>query len=464
MTKRKLTILGAGPGGYTAAIRAAENGWDVTIIERAGLGGVCLHHGCIPVKALLASARAFTSAEKAASYGVMCEDVSFDYSKFMTRKDDIVAVNARGIEGLLKGHEIRILAGTGMVVSPSQVTCVKSDGDVVVIDSNALFIATGSSPAIPGHISVDNRHIFDSNGQLEVKKLPESCVILGGGVIGCEFASLFADLGVRVTIVEQQPSLLPLWDSDLSASLARSFKRRKIIVRTGATVESATVNERTDSTIVRLADGTEIDADRCLVAFGRKPNVSGFGLESIGVAYDDAHSGGIRVGETMETSVEGVYAVGDVTGIRMLAHVASAQGITAADALAGKKTPVRYDAVPDCLWANPELASVGMTAEAAVKQGIDTASFTFHYRSLGIAHALGEIDGFVKTVIEKGSERVLGVHISGHGAPELIAEASVIVTEKLTVAAIEETIHAHPTFGEIVKESILGAAGRNIHR
>lgn len=462
MNRKKVTILGAGPGGYVAAVRAAQNGCDVTVIDRDGAGGVCLRHGCIPVKSLLASARVYSEAKSAGVYGVTCDSAMFDYSKMSKRKSDIVAINEKGTESLFKRHNINFIRGTGKILSSSQVTCVQSDGSVAVFESDAVVIATGSSSFIPHWAALDNDRIFDCEGALARKTLPQSCIILGGGILGCEFASLFADLGVRVTIVEQQGTLLPGWDDDLSAALMRSFKRRKITMQCGSSVVSAAGNG-SETVTVSFTDGSSADADTCLVALGRKPNTNGIGIENIGVALNSSSPGGIAVDSAMRTSVAGVYAVGDVTGIRMLAHVASAQGIAAADDIAGKSSPVRYDAVPDCFWANPECASVGMTERAAKERGIGIASSTVQFRALGIAHALGTIEGFVKTVIEKGTEKILGIHICGRGAPDMIAECSVIVNRELTVGNIEETIHAHPTLGEIVKESILAAAGRNIH-
>lgn len=457
----KLTVIGAGPGGYVAAVRAARQGCDVTVVERDGLGGVCLQHGCVPVKSLLISARTFTMAVNAGAYGVSCGDVSFDYARMVRRKDDIVAVNERGIEALLYKHRIRIVRGTAQIVSPEAVDVSGADGTVTRIGSDTIIIATGSSSSVPGFAALDNVRVFDCEGALALTSLPSSCAILGGGILGCEFASLFSDLGVKVTVIEMMDRPMPTFDKDLSAALARSFRRRGIDMRMKTSVED--VETDGEGVTVRLSGGGSVEAETCLVALGRRPNIEGIGLEQAGVALWDTQYRGIEVDSHLRTSVPGIYAVGDVNGIRPLAHVASAQGESAADHICGKDNPMRYDAVPDCFWANPEIASVGMTEQEARDRGEDVAVATFLYRSLGIAHALGSIEGFVKTVAERESGRVLGVHICGHGAPDLIAEASVIVANGLTVKDVEGTIHAHPTLGEIVKESILSTTGKNIH-
>lgn len=462
MPKKKLTIIGAGPGGYVAAVRAAQKGCEVTIVDREGPGGVCLRHGCIPVKSLLISARSYTHAKNTEQYGVTCADVSFNYPKMVKRKDDIVSLNEQGIESLLKRHTIEYIRGDARLVSPSEVTVEDKSGSVAILKPDAIIIATGSSSVVPGFIRLDQRRIFDCEGALALTELPASCVILGGGILGCEFASLFADLGVRVTVIEMLPTLMPSFDSDLSKMLTRSFKRRGIQMLTGKAVESIADGDE-ESVVVTLDDGTTVDADSCLVALGRRPNIDGIELEEAGVKLWDEGFRGIRVDEYLRTSSPGVYAAGDVTGIRPLAHVASAQGIAAVDHICGEDNPMRYDAVPDCFWANPELASVGVTSQEAEERGLDVLTATFQYRSMGIAHALGEREGFVKALAERESGRVIGVHICGHGAPDLIAEASVIVTNGLTVDDIERTIHAHPTLGEIVKEGILATHGRHIH-
>jgi len=461
MHSKTLTVIGAGPGGYVAAVRAAQKGMKVTIIENGGLGGVCLQQGCIPVKALLHSVRVLKSAENAGRFGVDCEVKGIDYSRMVSRKDDIVSLNERGIEALLHRHKVSVIKGRAKLQSPTHVEVLGEDGASLGISSDYILIATGSSSLIPAFVKLDGDRIFDCEGALALTELPESCIILGGGVLGCEFASLYADLGVKVSIVEMQGSLMPFWDPDMTKLVARSFKRRRINVRTAVSVD-AVENVAGGDITVTLSDGEILSVASCLVALGRKPNVDGIGLESAGVVMRE-DGFGIAVDEFLRTNISNIYAAGDVTAIRMLAHVASEQGIIAADHMAGGKTAMRYDAVPDCYWGAPEMASAGMNEVDAKEAGINVATATFQYRSMGIAHALGEIEGFVKAIVDRGSERVIGVHIIGHSAPELIGEASVIVTNGLTVHDLERTIHAHPSLAEIVKESILGTLGRNIH-
>ena len=463
MSEKTLAILGAGPGGYVAAVRAAQLGCKVTVVERESLGGVCLRHGCIPVKALLYSARVYRTAVTGESFGVTCQNPGIDFNHMIQRKDDIVSLNEQGIEVLFRKHGISLVRGSGRLVSPSRILVEDSAGGSTSVDADAVIIATGSSSIVPSFAKPDKGRVFDCEGALALERLPESCTILGGGVLGCEFASLFADLGVKVTLVEMLPTLLPTWDRDQSKLLTRSFKKRRIDVRTGTAVEGISSNGDRDGVTVTLSSGSVIDADTCLLALGRKPNIENIGLEEAGVTLWKDTFRGIEVDEFMRTSTPNVYAVGDITGIRPLAHIASEQGITAVEHICGRADPMRYDAVPDCYWASPELGSVGVTEQEAEARGLDVETGMFHYRSMGISHALGATEGFAKAIVEKGSGRIIGIHICGYGAPDLVAEASVIVTNGLTVDDIKHTIHAHPTLGEIVKEAVLAARGENIH-
>ncbi len=461
MQHKTLTIIGAGPGGYTAAFRAAQKGMKVTVIERGGLGGVCLQQGCIPVKALLHSAKMLTNARRAADFGIDCNVNGFDFASMIDRKDDIVALNERGIEALLHRHAITVIKGGATLLSPTHVEVECEDGSTLGIASDFMLIATGSSSILPQGIELDNKTIFDCEGALSLSELPESCIVLGGGVLGCEFASLLTDLDVEVTVVDMKESLMPAWDSDLTKLLARSFKRRGVSFELGAAVETVDKNDE-EGVTVRLADGRELTAASCLVAIGRKPTLPALNLKGDELAINNV-TGGIEVDSFMRTNFNNIYAAGDVTGIRMLAHVAAEQGIVAVENMAGGNTEMRYDAVPDCFWGSPEMASVGIDDTAAKEAGMDIAVAKYQYRSTGISHAIGEIEGFVKALINKDGDTVVGVHIAGHAAPELIGEAAVIVANGLTVNDLDTTIHAHPTLGEIVKEAILAARGRNIH-
>ncbi len=461
MSDKKLAILGSGPGGYIAAIRAAQLGCSVTVIEKNGLGGVCLQSGCIPTKALLKSANVYEEACRASAFGVKCPDVDFDFGAMISRKDDIVAMNEKGIDNLFKKHGIALVHGTGKLVTPSLVHVTGRDGTVSKLETDAVIIATGSSSIVPSFITLDNERIIDNEGALSLNSLPDSIVVLGGGVLGCEFASLFNSLGAQVTIVEQLTSLIPSFDHDLSRTLTASL-RKKGDVRTNATVVNVTHEVNSCTVKVSLDSGETVTSEYCLVALGRHANTGDIGLEEAGIGLWAEKYRGIRVNEYMQTNIPSVYAIGDVTGIRPLAHVASAQGITAAEHICGIESPMSYNAVPDCCFASPEIGSVGLTGQEAREKDIDIDIGRSYYRSSGISYVVGETDGFVKVIAEKESGKILGIHICGHNAAVMSAEASVIVGKGLTVGDIKKTIHAHPTVSEILKEAVLAVRKEQI--
>lgn len=462
MGAKSMCILGAGPGGYTAAIRAAQLGCEVTVVEPAGLGGVCLQSGCIPVKALLISASVLDTVNRAGEFGIKATGAGFDYGRIMERKSNIVSLNEKGIAGLFAKYHITLLRGRGRLAGPNTVEVTGPKGEVDRVTADCIIIATGSSSVVPQFITLDQYTVFDCEGALARLELPESIVVLGGGILGCEFASFYRSLGVRVTIVEMMDALMSHWDSALSRRLGSDFRRRGIDIRTGARLTGLETGNGEITAV--LSTGDRISAECCLAALGRKPNIEGVGIEAAGIKLWDNKFRGIEVDEHLRTNVPGIYAIGDVTGIRMLAHVASTQGIAAAEHfMTGDHAPVRYDAVPDCYWAQPELASVGVTEQAASAQGLKVDISRFSYRAMGITHVLGEPDGFIKVISEQGSGRVLGIHICGHGAPDMVAEATVVVAKGLTVDGFEEVIHAHPTMGEVLKEGIMTVGGRQIH-
>ena len=457
MLKKKILILGSGPGGYAAAIHASQLGCSVTVVEKKGLGGVCLRHGCIPLKSLLHSARILETARNALTFGVICKEVDFDFNSMMKRKDNIVAVNERGIDTLFRKHGIKLIRGSGKLISPSRVEVTDNHGKVMSYDTDCIIIASGSSSAVPPFITPGCENIFDCESALKLESLPDSIAILGGGVQGCEFASLYSSLGVNVTIIEKLETLLPFWDSDLSRRLAMSFKKRSIDVRTGTAVDDVQPEGNQRSVRISLSTGEEITSDCCLLALGRTPNIEDIGLEKAGIMLWEDHFCGIQVNEFLRTTIPNVYAVGDVTGIRHLAHAASAQGITAVEHFCGAGTRIQYDAVPHCCQTIPELASVGVTETEALSRGLDVDISRFSYRSSGIGYITGETDGFVKVIANKSTGTAAGVHICGYGAAEMIAVASVIISNGLTVEDVRHTIFAHPTMAEIIKESILSA-------
>ena len=462
-SSKSLVIIGSGPGGYVAAVRAAQLGISVTVVEKDGLGGVCLQCGCIPTKSILHSARVYNTVRTASTFGINCSDAGFDFSAIMKRKDDMVALNEKGIAALFNKHKIKLVHGEAKLLSSNRVGISAPDGTTQEISADYIIIATGSSSAIPSFIPSDNDLIFDSEGALKLQSLPESIIILGGGVLGCEFATFFNTLGNKVTIVEQLPTLLPGWDQDICRTVASSFRRQGIDSKTGVKVIDVQITGKSGNISVTLETGEMLLAKSCLVAFGRTPNIAHIGLENAGIKLWSEKFRGIQVNEFMQTSVPSIYAIGDVTGLRQLAHVASHQGITAAEHMCGKATPMNYDTIPDCYYGNPECASVGMTEQKALESNIEIAKSRVSYRSFGIPHVLGETDGYVKVIAEKESGKVLGVHISGHDAPVMISEASIIVEKGLTVDGLKDVIHPHPTLGEILMEGLQAVRGMNIH-
>ena len=431
-------------------------------MEPNGLGGVCLQSGCIPVKAFLVSASVLETVRRAGEFGINATDDGFDYTRIVERKNSIIKLNEDGLTALFKKYGITLLAGRGRLSDPNSVEVISTGGSTVRVTSDAVVIATGSSSFIPPFIKLDQDTVFDCEGALSRHTLPESIVILGGGILGCEFASFYRSFGVNVTIVEKMDTLMPQWDSALSRRLGSDFRRRGIDIRTG--MELSGLETGKAGVEAHLSKGDSITAECCLVALGRRPNIEGDGITENGIRLWDTSRHGIAVDEHLRTSIPGIYAIGDVTGIRPLAHVASTQGIAAADHfMTGEHSPVRYDAVPDCYWAKPEMASVGVTEQNASEQGLAIDISRYSYRALGITHVLGEPDGFVKVLADPSSGRVLGIHICGHSAPEMIAEATVVVAKGLTVDGFEEVIHAHPTMGEVIKEGVMSVKGRQIH-
>jgi dihydrolipoamide dehydrogenase len=462
MSQQTIAVIGSGPGGHAAAVRASQLGYRVIVIERNGLGGVCLQSGCIPVKTLFHAVRVYETARNSGSLGIHSPETTFDFPEMLSNMRKIVATNEKGIAHTFSQHGISIISGIARLTSPTQIAVDIPGGGEESVVADAIIIASGSRTATPPFIEIDGSHIFDCEGALEQTVLPDNIAILGGGVLGCEFASLYAALGIPVTIVEQADTLLPGWDSTLSRRLTKEFRRRGIDIRTGTGITGVT---RSETGVTIALDGKEtVTAHRCLAALGRTPNVEGLGLEECGIETMTDGRPGIHVDEHMLTSAPGVYAVGDVTGIQLLAHVATAQGIAAVEHAAGSGSSMSYRAVPECFWGFPELATVGMTAGAATADGRDIAVGRVPFRALGAAQLLGAGDGYIEVVTDSVSGTVLGIHICGPGAPELIAEATVIVDREMTIDEVTRVIHAHPTLGELIREGVAaaGVSNRNI--
>jgi len=459
MDKKKfdLIVIGSGPGGYVAAIRAAQHGLKTALIEAGELGGTCLNRGCIPSKALIANAEVLRKVREAASYGVSCQNVAFDYAAMKERKDGVVKNIRNGLEGLIKSNQITIFNGYGKFLSPREVKVTGQDNEV--LEADKIIIATGSEPRPLPLIPFDHEVVHDSTSLLNLTKLPKRLFIVGGGVIGCEFACLHNAFDVEVTIFEVLPSILPMEGKNVSDLLARSFKKRGIKIETNAVIDR--VDRSPNGISFHLADGRQLEADMALVSVGRKFNSENLGLEKIGLAL--APNGSIPVNEHLETTVPGVYAIGDVTGKWVLAHVASHQGLIAADNAAGIKNVMHENAVPSVIFTDPEIGTIGLTLERAIQQGYDATIGKFPFQALGKAQATIQTEGFAQIVVDKPTGQILGAQVVGYGASTLIAEMAIAISNELTVQSIGDTIHAHPTIAEAWMEAAFIASDMPLH-
>ncbi len=456
----RLLVLGAGPGGYVAALKAAQLGAEVTVVEDTEVGGTCLNRGCIPTKALVASAEAIHKARRLKDYGVdVSGEIMPNLSRIMERKDKVVSTQVKGIRSLFKSWGVNLIEGKGMLLTPEKVEVEKRDGSVEIVETDKIIIATGSRPAQIPIFPFDGEHILSSDDALDIKSIPKSLIIVGAGVIGCEFACIFRELGTEVTMVEMMPGAISTEDPEISRLLEKELKKKKIKLMTGVKVEK--VEGRHDGIHVGLSGGKELLAEKLLVSIGRSLNTEGIGIEAVGIKK--GARGEIVVNEKMETNIEGIYAIGDVTGGILLAHVASKEGVVAAYNACGIEKRIDYSVVPAAIFTSPEIASVGLRENEASEKGIDYATGHFQFRALGKAHAMGEITGFVKVVAERGSDRLLGVHIIGPNASDLVHEAAVAIKAGLKVRDIADTIHAHPTLSEGLMEAAEDVHGEAIH-
>ena len=454
-----LAIVGAGPGGYVAAIRGAQLGLRTALIEKESVGGVCLNWGCIPSKALLHCAELANLFRRGPEFGIGYENLTLDLGVAIDRSRDVVAKMVGGVETLLKQNKVTVIKGTARLTSPTSVA-VAPNGDV--IEAANVIIATGGvSRSLPG-VAVDGDRVITSREALELREAPKSIVIVGGGPVGIEFAYLYRSYGAEVVVVEMLPRLLPNEDEDVSRGLERALKAQGIGVRTGASVESVAVHE--DAAAVTIASGDrreELRAERVLIGVGSGPNTQGLGLEEAGVELD---RGFVRVDDHCRTNLPGLYAIGDVTGRLLLAHVASAQGVTAVETIAGRSPPpLDYERMPRAVYCQPQVASLGLSEAEARARGHNIRMGRFPFRANGKALAIGETEGMMKLVVDADTREVLGYHILGVGATEMIAEASLGAALETTPAELGYAVHAHPTLSEIVREAALAVSGEAVH-
>jgi len=456
-----VVVVGTGPGGYVAAIRCAQLGLSVAAIEDDRPGGVCLNWGCIPTKALLRNAEIVGLFQRAEEFGVTVGKWTADYAQAVQRSRRVADRMAKGVEFLFRKNKITLVPGTG-TLKARNVNVVEVKGKAQTLEAKAIILATGSEPrSLPG-VTIDEKQVISSNGAVRIEATPASLIVIGAGAVGMEFADVYGAYGVPVTVLEALPRVLPIEDEEVSALLARVFSRRGMTIRTGVRVQKVSPG-KAGLTVEIEAEGKaeRLEAEQVLMAVGRASRTKGLGLEALGVASE---RGLVTVGPTMETSVKGIFAVGDMTGRQMLAHKAMAEGVVAAEAIAGRSPrPVDYDNVPSCTYCRPQVASIGLSEAKARTNGREIAVGRFPFTANGKAVALGETEGFLKVVADKRTGEILGVHIVGSEATEMIHEFAVGRTLEATLEEIIHTIHAHPTLSEAALEATLAALGQAIH-
>jgi dihydrolipoamide dehydrogenase len=460
-----VTIIGSGPGGYVAAIRAGQLGLKTALVEKdTRLGGTCTLRGCIPTKQMLMSAHVFEQMQHAADFGVQASGIQLAFADVQKRKDKVVLKNSKGIEYLMKKNKITVFKGGGRLALPGKVEVTAADGKKETLQTKNIVIATGSVVRPISGFDTDGARIVNSDHILELKEVPKSLIVMGAGAVGVEFASVYSRFGAQTTIVELLPRLVPLEDEEVSQELERSFRKRGIKSQVGTKLEKM---EQSESGVVVTGKDTKgqevrLEAEMLLVAVGRMPYTEGLGLEGTKVKVE---KGFIQVDEYQQTAEKGVYAIGDVVPTPLLAHLASKEGIVAVEHLAGQKDvrPINLRLVPNCTYCDPEVASVGLTEAQARKEGYDVSVGKFPFSASGKARILGEEEGFVKIVSEKKYDEILGVHIIGPHATELIAEACVAMQLESTAEELGRTMHAHPTVSEAVMEAAEGVHGLAVH-
>lgn len=454
-----IAVLGAGPGGYVAAIRGAQLGGKIALIEKDVVGGTCLNRGCIPTKAMLASANVLHHIKEAESFGIQVDGWKVSLEKIIERKDGIVRQLTSGIDKLLEHHGVDVIRGTGSFADAHTLTVTGADGSVEKVEAKNIIIATGSEAATIASLGYDGVNVMTSTEILRMTELPESLIIIGAGVIGCEFACVFAELGCTVTMVEALDRVLPMADEEISKRFTMLLKKRKIGVQTGVMVEK--VEKGPDGMVLHLNNGKELAGEKVLIGIGRSLNSKGLGLEGIGVAL--GQRGEILTDTTMKTNIDHIYAIGDVNNKVLLAHAASAQGQTVVEnILKGREEAADVDFVPSAIYTFPEIASIGLTEKMAAEKG-EIRVGKFPFSASGKAQCIGEKDGFIKIISLAETDEILGVHIMGPHATDLIAEAVLAVRKGLTVEDIAKTIHAHPTISESVMEAAEAVHGLAIH-
>ncbi|APH22586.1 TPA: dihydrolipoyl dehydrogenase [Clostridium botulinum] len=458
----KLVVIGGGPGGYVAAIRGAQLGAEVTLIEKEKLGGTCLNIGCIPTKVLLHSSELLNEIKEARTLGIeVNNEVKINWTQLQNRKNTVVNTLVSGVSSLLEHNKVKVINGTAAFEGKSSIKVRKDQGESGNIQFDNVIISSGSVPFIPPIEGRELEGVIDSTGALSLDSIPKSMVIIGGGVIGIEFANIFNSLGCKVTVIEMLPYILPPVDREISEILKEKLKKDGIDIYNNCKVTKIeNNNENLNVSFEEDNDKLNIEAQKVLIAVGRRANIGNLNLESTGVSTE---KGCILVNDNMETNIKGIYAIGDCTGKNMLAHVASDQGIIAVENIMGKNKKMDYKTVPACVYTKPELASVGLTEEQAKQKGVDYKVGKFPLIYNGKSLIMNDTEGFIKIIADKKYEEILGVHILGPRATDLITEAALALRLEATLEEIITTVHAHPTIGEAMKEAALAVNKEAIH-
>jgi dihydrolipoamide dehydrogenase len=455
----KITIIGAGPGGYEAAIMASKLGAEVTVVEKNAVGGTCLNVGCIPTKSLLASSDVLTTSLEAEKFGVFNDHTTADLEQIIERKDKLVAGLVKGIEFLFESNGVNLVRGTGKLIDSKTVEVKRNDGAVETLVSDKILLATGSVPICPEMFHYDGKKVITSTEALALKTPPKSMIVVGGGVIGCELGQFFSRLGTQITIVEMADQILISEDESVAKQLLRQFKREKIKVLTANGV--ADVNAQDSGVEVTLTNGKTLEAEMMLLSIGRSSFSKGLNLEAVGIIVDQ--KGHIQVDGRLETSVKGIYAVGDLINTPYLAHVASKEGIIAAENMLGENKTGVHKAIPRCVYTEPQVAAVGVTEKEAQQRGIPYKIGSFDFRSLGKAQIIAKIQGQIKIIVDE-KDVIIGASIVGPEATELLTELTMAVHLGLTAEVLGDVIHPHPTLSEAIMEALHDVHGKSINK
>jgi dihydrolipoamide dehydrogenase len=456
----KVAVIGSGPGGYVASIKAAQLGAKVTVIEDDEVGGTCLNWGCIPTKTVIASAEMYAKTRELEAFGIELKgEVAANLLKIQERKNKVVGTQVKGIRSLFRSWGITLKEGRGVLISPKEIEVISKNGANERLSADKIIVATGSRPFSIPAFPFDGQRIISSNEAVNLSEIPKSLLIVGAGVIGSEFACIFSALGSDVTMVEMMNRAVATEDHEVSELLEREFRKKKIKLFTKTGVQKVEV--RDDGVHAFVTDGKELVAEKVLVSIGRTLNSDNIGLETVGI--EKGKKGEIAVNSRMETTVPGIYAIGDVVGGMLLAHVASREGIVAASNAMGTDAVMDYSAVPAAIFTSPEIASVGLREFQAAEKGLKIRTGRFLFRGLGKAHAIGEIAGFIKVIADEATDRIVGAHIVGPHASDLIHEYAVAMQNGLTARDVARTIHAHPTLSEGLMEAAEDVHGEAIH-